>query len=214
METRFHPASAILLTTMLTAMLYSVWPQISNAHPYTEATPFVGVQLGPHRGEQTSASAPGRSEAAGQPQNHSNQTVATSEGRPAQPLPQRRRVSEEDELQPYLEPPAYLYFRFDSAELENYWYGAVGRIADTLQEHPQLHIVLVGHTDLGGSPDYNRYLSERRAAHVAELLMTDFAIPKDRIRVHGAGADDPLVKSASPAINAKNRRVEVLFTQR
>ena len=115
--------------------------------------------------------------------------------------------------QPYREPPAHLPFRFDSAVLENRWYGAVGRIADALHEHPQLHIVLVGHADLTGSPEHNRQLSQRRAAYVAELLIKDFAIAKERIRVHGAGDADPLENSAAPAANAKNRRVEVLFTQ-
>lgn len=115
--------------------------------------------------------------------------------------------------QAHREPPAHLPFRFDSAVLENHWYGAVGRIADTLHEHPQLHIVLVGHTDLTGSHEHNRKLSQRRATYVAELLINDFAIAKERIRVHGAGDADPLETSVAPAVNAKNRRVEVLFTQ-
>lgn len=147
-------------------------------------------------------------------QNHMSQNLSGVDHKDAASAAQRHRNSEGDELQSYLEPPAQLPFRFNSAELENHWYGAVGRIADTLQEHPQLHLVLVGHTDLTGTIGYNRSLSERRAAYIAELLVKDFGIAKARIRVHGAGATDPLKKSTSPAVNATNRRVEVLFTQR
>ena len=183
----------IVRATWLATTIFGMSPFIAGAQSQDEAPPFEGVRLTAFQPD-TSAEVP-----KGPQPNERQLTMA--------------RQSESETLRPYLEPPANLVFRSNSAELENHWYGAVGRIADTLQEHPKLQVVLVGHTDLIGSRDYNRDLSRRRAIHIAEILATDFAIARERILVHGAGADDPLENDVSPASNAKNRRVEILFKQ-
>lgn len=119
----------------------------------------------------------------------------------------------DEAMKPYRQPPASLNFPFNSSILESHLYGAVGRIADTLHEHPELNIVLVGHSDLTGDQGYNLWLSERRAAHIANLLIQDFSIDGRRIRVRGVGVKDPVVDAVGAPANAQNRRVEVMFTQ-
>lgn len=103
------------------------------------------------------------------------------------------------QLPAYQQPPAELSFAVNSARLENYLYGAVGRIADTLKAYPQLHVVLIGYADASEHSGSRAILAERRAVHVADLLVNDFGIDEGRIRVQ--------------SVNTAQRRVEVLFTQ-
>jgi subtilisin family serine protease len=68
-------------------------------------------------------------------------------------------------------------------------------------------IEIAGHTDATGKADYNRHLSERRAATVANFLIETFGFKARRFRVVGYGEDElknPLTPEA-----AENRRVEI-----
>lgn len=111
------------------------------------------------------------------------------------------------QLPEYQQPPAQLNFAINSATLENYLYGAVGRIADALEQQPQLQVILVGYTDLSDHSDSRSLLAQRRAVHVADVLVHDFGIDEGRIRVRSVDASH-LVEPIK-----LQRRVEVLFTQ-
>jgi OmpA-OmpF porin, OOP family len=65
-----------------------------------------------------------------------------------------------------------------------------------------------GHTDDVGSEAYNQTLSERRAQAVRDYLVNAGLSP-DILSVQGHGKSLPLVKGASDAARAKNRRVEL-----
>lgn len=107
------------------------------------------------------------------------------------------------QLPAYQQPPAELSFTANSATLENYLYGAVGRIADTLAAYPQLHVILVGFADASDHSGNRTLLAQRRAVHIADVLVHDFGVDEGRISV----------RSAVQSQNAAQRRVEVLFTQ-
>jgi len=62
-----------------------------------------------------------------------------------------------------------------------------------LTEHSGVSIEIQGHTDSRGSDDYNRKLSDRRAATVRNWLV-DKGIPADRVTAIGKGEDAPQVK--------------------
>ena len=123
---------------------------------------------------------------------------------------QPRQNAATDDIATLRQPPAELPFGFNAASLDNAWYGAVGRIADILNERPSLSLVLIGHTDLTGEENYNRRLSQQRADYIAQLLIEDFDIAPARIKSTGLGMSDPQVNAISTEANAKNRRVEVL----
>ena len=69
-------------------------------------------------------------------------------------------------------------FRFDSAFVEPCMRGVLRRAAAYAAAHPAEHLVVLGHTDRAGSPEYNQSLSERRARAVFACL--DFANDGDR----------------------------------
>ncbi|MGH8495643.1 MAG: OmpA family protein [Gammaproteobacteria bacterium] len=75
-------------------------------------------------------------------------------------------------------------------------------------------ILVTGHSDAQGEPEYNQSLASRRAELVAgELIFADVA--RDRVIVRSVGAEEPLAPnlnadgSDNPQGRALNRRVEV-----
>ena len=74
---------------------------------------------------------------------------------------------------------------------------------------PTQHFVIEGHTDLGGSPQHNQALSERRAAAVKRYLV-EHGIAPERLTTVGYGSTRPLTTDPSPATQAMNRRVTLV----
>lgn len=67
-------------------------------------------------------------------------------------------------------------------------------------------VVIEGHTDVSGLPEYNQRLSERRAESVKQYLV-EHGVPADQLRVEGFGESRPLTTDPSPEAQALNRRV-------
>ena len=79
-----------------------------------------------------------------------------------------------------------------------------------LFEYKDTTLQVAGHTDSSGSASYNQRLSERRAASVADYLLSK-NIPADRLVVLGYGESRPIADNASTEGRAENRRVELLI---
>lgn len=101
-----------------------------------------------------------------------------------------------------------IHFEFDSAQLEDSSEIGIMSIVIFLMDFPNLSIVLVGHTDDMGDPEYNLRLSEMRAQSVKDALINK-GISGDRIKTRGLGATKPLVDNDTDAHRALNRRVEM-----
>ncbi len=67
-----------------------------------------------------------------------------------------------------------------------------------------------GHTDTVGSPAYNKALSQRRAAAVADYLEKNFSVTSARLEAVGFGQEGLLVPTPPQTANAQNRRVKVV----
>jgi outer membrane protein OmpA-like peptidoglycan-associated protein len=64
-----------------------------------------------------------------------------------------------------------------------------------------------GHTDLIGRDEFNRSLSEARAAAVRDALIAR-GVPAGRLRAQGLGARRPIADNATESGRARNRRIE------
>jgi outer membrane protein OmpA-like peptidoglycan-associated protein len=64
-----------------------------------------------------------------------------------------------------------------------------------------------GHTDEKGTAEYNRQLSQARAASVVDWLVAH-GVDSNRLSAKGYGADRPIAENASEEGRQKNRRVE------
>jgi outer membrane protein OmpA-like peptidoglycan-associated protein len=69
-----------------------------------------------------------------------------------------------------------------------------------------------GHTDTVGSREFNKALSDRRAATVAEYLAGKFRMDRSRLQPVGMGEDGLLVPTPDQTPEPRNRRVLVVNT--
>jgi outer membrane protein OmpA-like peptidoglycan-associated protein len=83
---------------------------------------------------------------------------------------------------------------------------------DFLLADPSLHIVIHGHTDNVGLPDYNMKLSGNRCKSVVEYF-TSLGLPGERISWKAHGGSIPIAENASAGGRQKNRRVEFILTK-
>ena len=75
-----------------------------------------------------------------------------------------------------------------------------------MQESSSMMILLEGHTDISGSKQANKKLSENRVFAVKRYLV-ERGIEADRIRLKAYGETRPLTYSRDEASKKRNRRV-------
>jgi outer membrane protein OmpA-like peptidoglycan-associated protein len=104
--------------------------------------------------------------------------------------------------------PSNVTFSTDSADLKPQFFETLNSVSLVLKEFNRTLVDVTGHTDSTGAPDYNQQLSERRAATVAEYLVSQGNNPQ-RFQVLGMGQNEPVASNASTDGRAQNRRVEI-----
>lgn len=102
-----------------------------------------------------------------------------------------------------------IQFALDSAELTDQARRQLTEFARamTSERLARYRFLLEGHTDSRGPKDYNKRLSERRAASVRRYLVQVHGIDADRLSTRGHGERFPL--DADDPRAAVNRRVEI-----
>lgn len=99
-------------------------------------------------------------------------------------------------------------FAVDSAEINPKYMGHLAEAAYILRDHPNLTLVVTGHADVTGSPDYNQKLAQARAEQVKRYL-TVFGITVERVTTKSVGDSLPLYEGETPAVRLTNRRVSI-----
>lgn len=100
-----------------------------------------------------------------------------------------------------------LYYKSNSAEIEENSKKVLIKFAEYLKENPQLIIEIRGHTDNVGNPKDNEALSLNRAYSVKEFLEKQ-GIDGRRILAKGFGASMPIASNTTEEGRSKNRRTE------
>jgi outer membrane protein OmpA-like peptidoglycan-associated protein len=106
----------------------------------------------------------------------------------------------------------YIQFRFDSSDLDVDAAPTLMELRDALNATPNLRLMLVGHSDAVGTPQYNKSLSFRRAQSVMSWL-TAQGIASGRLAVDGKGQEQPVADNNTDAGRAVNRRVQAIRIQ-
>jgi len=78
-----------------------------------------------------------------------------------------------------------------------------------LAEHPEIRLVINGHADGQGDSRYNQMLSQKRAEHVADLLLSQ-GVMKEQIEIFSWGSTAPL---ADVQHQRDQRRVELNYQE-
>ncbi len=97
-------------------------------------------------------------------------------------------------------------FDNDKSELHPRSFVELEKLLKILQDHPNMHIEINGHTDNNGEKKYNKKLSIERADAVSKYLV-DKKISKKRLTIQGFGDTQPIVTNDTPSGKKKNRRV-------
>ena len=84
----------------------------------------------------------------------------------------------------------------------------VDEIHDVLVIHPDWKLLIEGHTDRSGRPEWNRKLSLLRAEAVRDELLKRNVSPA-RLRCVGWGSERPIDTADNSEAYARNRRVEL-----
>ncbi len=102
-----------------------------------------------------------------------------------------------------------ILFALDSEDLLPESTPTLEEIGEMLTSHPDMKIVIEGHTDDRGEDAYNQTLSEKRAQSVRAYLVERHGIAGDRLTVKGHGETQPMDTNDTPQGRHNNRRVEV-----
>lgn len=103
-----------------------------------------------------------------------------------------------------------ILFDFDKDTMRADSKPQLDEIAKLLKGQPGLKVLIVGHTDAKGAFDYNRSLSERRAASIVAALVRDYAIDRARLTPLGVGMAAPVSTNRTEQGRSLNRRVELV----
>lgn len=83
-------------------------------------------------------------------------------------------------------------------------------IGTMLQQHPELKLLIEGHTDNQGQAASNQALSEKRAAAVKVFLVANYGVAAARLTTRGYGETRPVATNSTPEGRQNNRRVELV----
>ena len=104
-------------------------------------------------------------------------------------------------------------FDFDKAVIRPGDAKTLDASADWLRRNPNNLLLIEGHCDERGTPEYNLALGERRAKAAMDYLVSK-GVSSDRITIVSFGKERPLCSESSEACRAQNRRDQFLTKER
>ncbi len=125
---------------------------------------------------------------------------------------ERKQMAEEmvkQELQA-LQNEQTVYFDFDRSSIKSEFYSVLDKHAAFLVKNPDQKVVVEGHCDKRGTPEYNIALGERRAQSV-ETYLLNAGVSGNQISVVSYGEEKPAVMGSSEYAFAQNRRGVVVY---
>lgn len=127
------------------------------------------------------------------------------------PAPKPRPVAK-PEVVPV--PQNYMvFFDFDRSDITPEAKRILASAAQDFKKGGSIRVVVTGHTDTMGTPEYNQKLSDRRAKAVKAEL-GKLGVDGDKISTRGAGESDLMVPTNDQVREAQNRRAEIVFERK
>lgn len=127
------------------------------------------------------------------------------------PAEERARVREQQQ-QRYadLRKENVLYFDFDNASIRPEFAEILAAHADYLVRNPSAIVVIEGHTDERGTPEYNIALGERRAKSVVDYLQS-LGVNSLQMNMVSYGEEKPVVRQSNERAWSQNRRAVLVY---
>lgn len=103
-----------------------------------------------------------------------------------------------------------IYFDFDVSTVSGEYAALLDAHAKFLNANPSVNVLVEGHADERGTPEYNIALGERRAKAVVTYL-ENMGVSSSQLTVVSYGEEKPMVKDRSEDAFAKNRRAVIVY---
>jgi outer membrane protein OmpA-like peptidoglycan-associated protein len=103
-----------------------------------------------------------------------------------------------------------IYFSFDKSALTEQSKTVLDGVAQQMEQQPDAHLTVHGHTCSIGSGKYNQLLSERRARS-AQAYLLGHGLNQSDIKIRAHGERQPVHSNKTEEGRKKNRRVELIF---
>ncbi|WP_448212276.1 peptidoglycan-associated lipoprotein Pal [Colwellia sp. MEBiC06753] len=103
-----------------------------------------------------------------------------------------------------------VYFDFDTSTLSGEFSPILDAHAKYLNANSSVKVLVEGHADERGTPEYNIALGERRAKAVVTYL-ENMGVSPSQLSVVSYGEEKPMVKDRTEAAFAKNRRAVLVY---
>ena len=102
-------------------------------------------------------------------------------------------------------------FKTNSAVIRSSSVEGIKSLGDSLKSHPELNMIIAGHTDASGDDNHNDTLSFCRAKSVRDVLVDSCGISPKRLMFEGYGENCPVEDNSSIEGKTTNRRVEFRY---
>lgn len=103
-----------------------------------------------------------------------------------------------------------IYFDFDVSSISSDFAQLLDAHAKFLNENPNVNVLIEGHADERGTPEYNIALGERRAKSVVTYL-ENMGVASSQLTTVSYGEEKAMVKDRTEAAFAKNRRAVLVY---
>ncbi|MCW8866684.1 MAG: peptidoglycan-associated lipoprotein Pal [Colwellia sp.] len=103
-----------------------------------------------------------------------------------------------------------VYFDFDVSTVSDEYASVLDAHAKYLTANADVKVLIEGHADERGTPEYNIALGERRAKAVVTYL-ENMGVTADQLSVVSYGEEKPMIKDRSEDAFAKNRRAVIVY---
>ncbi len=110
-------------------------------------------------------------------------------------------------------PQKSVYFDYDKAVLKSEAKKAIVENINFLLKNPDYHVLIEGHCDERGTPEYNLALGQRRANAIKEY-MVKLGIEEERITTKSWGEELPVDLGHNESAWRKNRRGDMYYSKR
>ena len=107
-----------------------------------------------------------------------------------------------------------IYFPFDKSSLTNKAKRILDEASALVKSNPDLKAILGGHTDLWGGDEYNMDLSNQRVKEVCSYFSKVGLNESQADCSQFYGKQRPVYNTLDRAVSVKNRRVEILVTNK
>jgi outer membrane protein OmpA-like peptidoglycan-associated protein len=103
-----------------------------------------------------------------------------------------------------------IYFEFNNSKFkpDPQFETSIAHFKAWLEKYPESMLTVKGHTDLVGTPDFNKDLGQKRAEIVTKYLV-GIGINPGRVITESIGENEPVAGYITPEGRAKNRRTVI-----